>query len=459
MHITLIKPKIGRLGGGGPFVDEASMEPLQIGVLAALTPPDVEIAFYDDRLEEVPFDNPTDLVAITVETFTAKRSYEIAKEYRDRDVPVIMGGMHPKLLPEEVAEHTDSVFLGDAEWGWHEVIEDVRNHRLKPFYHSYPGIPHPNILPRRDIFKGKKYLPLRLMQFGRGCRFSCTFCAISAYFDKTQFRREVKEVIREIEETEKKVIFFVDDNLVSNHEAAKILFRELIPLKVKWVSQASLDVVQDQELMRLMAKSGCLGNVFGFESINPRDLKLMRKAPNLLPDTKGYQQTLNILRDYGIQSWAAFTLGHENDTQESIKQTVDFAMKSKFTFAAYNILLPYPGTPLYEKMKKEDRLLFDGKWWLHPDYRFNHAAFKPNLMTADELTEACFEARKRFNSVRSIITRAFDFKTNMRSLYRLGIYIAYTRLFRQETFKKQSMVLGEENSNDSQRKVPLPKFS
>ena len=420
------------------------MEPLQIGVLAALTPPDVEITFFDDRMEPINFDQPTDLVAITVETFTAKRSYEIAKEYRDRGVPVIMGGMHPMLIPEEVSQHADSVFLGDAEWKWHEVIEDVRQHRLKPFYHSQPGIPHPDILPRREVFKGKKYLPLTLMQFGRGCRFSCTFCAISAYFDKTQFRREVKEVIREIEAQDRKLIFFVDDNLISNHEAAKILFQELIPLKIKWVSQATLDVVQDPELMKLMAKSGCLGNVFGFESINEQDLKHMRKAPNLMPTVKGYQESLKILRDYGIQSWAAFTLGHENDTAETVKKTVDFAMESKFAFAAYNILLPYPGTPLYEKMKREDRLLYDGKWWLHPDYQFNHAAFKPRLMSADELTEACFKARKRFNSIKSILMRAFEFKTNMRNFYRLAIYLTYSTLFRQETFKKQGMFLGDQ---------------
>ncbi|MEZ4851269.1 MAG: hypothetical protein R3B93_22170 [Bacteroidia bacterium] len=207
MHITFIKPKIGRLGGGSPFVDEARMEPLQIGVLAALTPPDVEIAFYDDRMEEVPFDDPTDLVAITVETFTARRSYEIASEYRKRGVPVIMGGIHAKLIPEEVAEHADSVFLGDAEGLWHQVVEDVRRHQLKPWYHSDVGVPHPNVIPRRDIYEGKKYLPTSLMQFGRGCRYGCTFCAISKYFDKKHFIREVKEVVREIESMPRKVIF------------------------------------------------------------------------------------------------------------------------------------------------------------------------------------------------------------------------------------------------------------
>ncbi|MDX2250291.1 MAG: radical SAM protein [Bacteroidia bacterium] len=442
MHITLIKPKIGRMGDGGSFVDEARMEPLQIGVLAALTPPDVDISFFDDRMENIPYDSPTDLVAITVETFTARRSYEIAHEYQQRGVPVIMGGIHPKLIPEEVAAHADSVFLGDAEWLWHEVIEDAKAHRLRPIYHSHAGVPHPNILPRRDIFRGKKYLPVSLMQFGRGCRYGCTFCAISSYFDKTHFIREVKEVIREIESLDRKMIFFVDDNLVSNHEAAKIFFRELIPLKIKWMSQATLDVVEDMELMKLMAKSGCMGNVFGFESINPKDLKQMRKASNLLPSTSNYKHILNILRDHGIQSWAAFTLGHEHDTRESIEMTVDFAIESKFAFAAYNILLPYPGTLLYEKMKKENRLLFDGKWWLHPDYRFNHAAFHPKLISADELTEACFAARLRFNSIKSIISRAFDLKTNMRSLFRLGIYLTYSSLFRQEAFKKQGMRLG-----------------
>jgi radical SAM superfamily enzyme YgiQ (UPF0313 family) len=440
MKLTLIKPNIGRMEHS-LYVDEARMEPLPLGVLAGMTPPDVEVVLYDDRMEPIPYDEPTDLVAINVQTFTARRAYEISAEFRQRGVPVIVGGMHPTLIPEEADQRADSVYVGDAEFLWAHVIDDTRRGKLRPRYQARGGPPQPGgILPRRDIFKGKGYLPLTLLQFSRGCRFDCTFCAASVYFNKTHFYRRAREVIQEIEAQERKVLFFVDDNILANHAAAKHLFRELMPLKVRWVSQASLDMTQDRELMDLMVKSGCLGHVVGFESINPQSLRWMKKTPNL-PDFSNYQPQIKILRDYGLQTWAAFTIGHDYDTVESLERTLEFALENKFTFAAFNILMPYPNTPLYKQLEAEGRLLYDGKWWLHPEYRFNYAAFRPKLMSPEELTEAGFHARSTFNSIGSIIRRTFD-KTTWQSLYRLGVYWTYVPLFRQETFKKHGMRFG-----------------
>jgi radical SAM superfamily enzyme YgiQ (UPF0313 family) len=418
------------------------MEPLQLGVIAGLTPPDVEVVLCDDRMESIPYDEPTDLVAITVETYTARRAYEIGAEFRKRGVPVIMGGMHPTLLPEETADHADSVYIGDAEFLWAQVIEDARRRRVKPVYRAAVGKPQPGTLTRRDIFKDKGYLPISLMQFSRGCHYRCTFCAVSAYFNKTQFLRDVSETLEEIESQERKTVFFVDDNILSNHEAAKVLFRELIPLKIRWVSQASIDMTRDRELMDLMVKSGCVGNVVGFESLDPRNLRSMKKASNLVGTYDRYESQLKVIKDHGLQLWAAFTLGHDFETVETIERTLEFALENKFCFAAFNILVAYPNTPLYRTLEAEGRLLYGGKWWLHPEYRFNYACFKPTQMSPDELTEACFRARARFNSVGSIVRRAFDLKTNMRSFYRLGLYLAYNPLFRKEVFKKQGMKFG-----------------
>ncbi len=436
MKVTFIQPAIGN------YADEACMEPLSLGALAGLTPPDVEVALHDERLEPIPFDEPTNLVAITVQIFTARRAYEISTEYRARGVPVILGGMHPSLMPDEAAEHADSIYLGDAEGLWTQVLQDAQNSRLQPVYRSQPGPPQPKSLTRRDLYKGKKYLPVSLMQFSRGCKFECTYCATSAYFNKNHFHRCAEQVVKEIESQERKTIFFVDDNILGNFEAAKSLFRVLIPLKIHWVSQASIDMTQDRELMSLMAQSGCLGHVIGFESINMESLKAMRKAPNLKGGPESYKNQLNVLREYGLQTWAAFTLGHDDDTLELIERTLNFAIGNKFAFAAFNILLPYPGTPLYQRLQGENRLLFDGKWWLHPDYRFNNAAFQPRHMSADELACATFHARKVFNSFGSIFNRVWDIKTNLQNPYRLGIYLAYNPLFRREMFKKQGLKLG-----------------
>jgi radical SAM superfamily enzyme YgiQ (UPF0313 family) len=352
--------------------------------------------------------------------------------------------MHPTLLPDEAARHADSIYLGDAEQLWGQVIADAQQHRLQPVYRATPGVPQPAAFTRRDVYQARGYLPITLMQFSRGCRYACEFCASSAYFRQTQFSRSVRQVVQEIEAQDRRVIFFVDDNLLANFDAAKALFRELIPLKIRWVSQGSIDMTQDRELMSLMAKSGCLGHVIGFESLDPHDLQSMQKAANLSGGFQAYRPQLEVLRDYGLQTWAAFTLGHDHDTPASVERTLEFALENKFAFAAFNILMPYPGTPFYNKLLAEGRLLYDGRWWLHPAYRFNHAAFRPKKMTPEELTEAAFRARAEFNRFSSIWQRIWDFKTNLRSPYRLGAYLAYNPLFRQEVFKKQGLKLGLE---------------
>ncbi len=441
MKVTFIKPTIGRKEHS-LYVDEGRMEPLMLGVLAGLTPEDVEVVLYDDRMEVIPYDEPTDLVAITVESYTARRAYEIAAEYRQRGVKVIMGGMHVSLLPEEAMAHADSIFIGDAELLWAQVVKDAQNGKLQREYRAAPGIAQlGGTLPRRDIYQGKGYLPLSLIQFSRGCRFACSFCAVSEYFGRKHYIRCIDEVLREIEQQERKFLFFVDDNIASDTGKLKELCRALIPMKVRWISQASLDITKDAELMRLMADSGCLGHVMGFESITPASLRDAKKYPNI-PGFAHYRREVDVLRDNSMQIWAAFTLGYDNDTYASVLDTMEFALKNRFTFAAFNILMPYPGTPLYKKLQHEGRLLYDGKWWLHPQYRFNQAAFVPKNMTSDELTEACHLARKKFNSLPSLLYRFSDVKTNLSSLWRAAAYWRYTTLFRKEVYKKHGMRFG-----------------
>ena len=350
MKITLVKPNIGRMDHS-LYVDEARMEPLQLGVLAAMVPPDDEVVLHDDRMEAIPYDAPTDLVAITVETYTARRAYEIAAEFRRRGVTVILGGMHPTLLPEEAAAHGDAIFLGDAESGWREAVEDARAGRLKPVYRAAVGPPQFDgaLMPRRDLFHGKGYLPVTLMQFSRGCRHACTFCAVSAYFERCHYHRAIDTVVAEIAAQKRRTIFFVDDNLLGNRRAAKALFRELIPLKIRWMSQGTVDMTRDPELMDLMTRSGCLGMVVGFESLSAENLRGMNKAANL-PRCDGYREAIRVVREHRLQLWAAFTLGHDNDTAESIAAAATFAVENRFCFAAFNILMPYPNTPLYRRL-------------------------------------------------------------------------------------------------------------
>ena len=440
MQVSLVKPTLGRRPDG-PFVDEGRMEPLNLGVIAGLTPPGVDVRLWDDRVDVIDYDEPTDLVGITVEAFTARRAYEIADEFRARRVPVVMGGIHATALPDEVAAHADAVYTGDAETRWAEVVADAHEGRLKPRYDAPIGTAQPGSRPRRDLYAGKGYLPVSLLQFGRGCPFRCEYCAVGAYFDHRHHVRRVDEVVAEIQSQERRDLFFVDDNLIADHDAAKALFRALIPLRVRWVSQASVDQVRDPELMALMVESGCLGNVIGFESLEPGNLAQMHKQSNVAGFDR-YVGAVQSLRDHHLQTWAAFLLGYDHDTPASIEAQCDWAIEQHFTFAAWNVLMPYPGTPLYERLAAEGRLLYDGRWWLHPDYRFNSAAFRPVGMSADELTEAAWRCRRRWNSLGSIVRRAIDPATNMSSPTRFVLYLLYNPLFRRESLKRQGLLLG-----------------
>jgi radical SAM superfamily enzyme YgiQ (UPF0313 family) len=277
--------------------------------------------------------------------------------------------------------------------------------------------------------------------------------------------RRTHEVLDEIANQPRKFIFFVDDNFLSDHEAAKSFLRELIPLRIRWVSQASLDMTNDPALMKLLVESGCLGIVIGFESLNPRNLQRMKKGPNFLAPRAGnrlrggwddYERAVQILRDHHLQTWAAFSLGHDGDTVESIREISDFALRNKFCFAAYNILMPYPGTPLYRRLRAENRLLYDGRWWLHPEYRFNHAAFVPKRMTPDQLTEVCWECRRKWNTPGSIFWRIWDFKTHLSSPMRLAAYLQYNPLYAREARRKQGMRFGLFHRNAGGR---LPRHS
>jgi radical SAM superfamily enzyme YgiQ (UPF0313 family) len=422
------------------------MQPLTLGVLASYTPPDVECVLYDDRMEDIPFDEPTDLAAITVELYMARRAYEIATEYRNRGVPVVIGGFQPTHVPDECLEYADAIVTGDAETIWPQVVNDARNGTLQRIYHGHTEYPQPDgVLPRRDLFQGKGYLPIGLVQYGRGCRFACDFCSITTFFNRKQIVRPVNDVVAEILDQDEKLIFFIDDNLVSDKEAAKELMRALIPLKIRWVSQGSLDMTEDEELMELIEASGCQGFVIGFESVQVDSIKGMRKASNLSRKFKGwdlYARQIEVLKKHHLQIWSAFTLGHDTDTIESIHDTFRFAEDNKFCFAAFNILMPYPGTPLYKRLESEGRLLWGGKWWLHPDYQFNHAAFMPKNMSPDELTEAVWQCRKGWNSIPSIFKRVWDFQTHLNSPYRLGTYLVYNKLYALETLTKQGMFFG-----------------
>lgn len=418
-----------------------AMEPLVFAILAGQTPPEVEVALFDERLEAIPWHEPADLVALTVETFTARQSYQIAARFRERGTPVVLGGYHPTLLPVEAGQYADAVVLGDAEGIWPQIIRDAQAGRLQPVYRQLTPPPLPGLKLDHTIFQGKPYAPLALVQYSRGCRFACDFCSIHAFYGPHRYHRPVREVVAEIEALERNLIFLVDDNIFADINRAKELFQALIPLNIQWACQVSIDVTENTELLDLMARSGCFLVLIGFESLDKRNLVQMKKQWNLKHGD--YATAMAKLYDRGIMIYATFVFGYDYDTVDSFDITLNFALRSKFALANFNPLMPMPGTGLYRRLLAEDRLIYD-RWWLNPGFRYGQSMFHPRGMTADELASGCFYARREFNRYSSILSRALEFRTNCRSPRRLATFLAANLISRKEIFRKQGRRLGSD---------------
>ncbi len=433
MKITFIRPHITARRAAD------ALEPLAFGILAKLTPPDVEVVLHDARIEPVPLDEPTDLVALTVETFTAKYAYQIAAQYRARGIPVVMGGYHPTLLPEETLQFADAIAIGDAETVWPKIVEDARAGKLQRVYQSPPNLETEGVIPDRKIFEGKKYKPLHLVQVGRGCKYACDFCSIHAFYGKAMPRRCLEDVLAEMEELRGKYVFFADDNLFNDLDYAEKLFEALIPYNIHWSCQVSLDIAQNPHLLDLMAKSGCVGCLIGFESLDEANLVMMRKKWNL--KYGGYANTLARFYERNIMVFGSFVLGYDNDTTDSFARTFDFAMESKLALAQFNPLIPTPATSLFERLKKEERLIYP-RWWLDDDYRYGETIFRPKKMTPEQLAEGCFKIRRDFGAYSSIFKRLVSSGANSGSLYNMFGFMAINLASIKEIMNKQGESLG-----------------
>jgi radical SAM superfamily enzyme YgiQ (UPF0313 family) len=438
MRLTLVYPSVGRKPGH-PYVRAWQMEPLSMAVLASLTPPDVEVRFFDDRMEEIDFDEPTDLVAISVETFTAQRAYKIARRFRAAGVPVVMGGYHVTLIPDEAAAEADAIILGDAEPVWRRMLDDAKRRDLSPVYDGRGRRVLGGIKPRRELFAGKNYQNITLVEFARGCNFRCDFCSITAFHHANQNHRPAAEVAAEMAATGRRRFFIVDDNIVSQPQRARELCRELIPLGVSWVGQASIHIAGDGELLDLMVRSGCRGVLIGMESLDPENLRDMGKEWNLAGG--GYAESLRRFREHGLAVYGTFVFGYDHDDADTVRRSVEFAREQKLFLAAFNHLIPFPGTPLYRRLEAESRLL-SPKWWLDPNCRVGDVVFRPKRMEPAELQESCLDARRQFYRWGSMFERSCDFRANLKNPTMAAVYLGLNLQAHFDIDLRQGLRLG-----------------
>jgi len=415
-----------------------AMQPIAFASLFSCTPKDVEVVFYDEKVERLPDNIECDLAAISIDTFNAKRGYEISNDLMARGIKTVIGGFHATFLPDETLAFCDSVAIGEGEFVWPEIVEDFRKNELKKKYYSS----NDNITSihfDRTIFKGKKYNKIYPIQFSRGCRYMCEFCSIHAFFGNSLKCRSIDSVVNEIKDINKKLFFFVDDNLFYSEKVVRELLVKIKPLKVKWICQISIDIAKNDELLSLMGEAGCICVLIGFESLDKRNLTQMGKSGNLKANE--YKNIIDKIHKNGIMVYAMFVFGYDFDNKESFDECVKFAIENEVLIANFNPLIPTPGTRLYDRLESEGRLIFD-KWWLDDDFKYGDSAFYPKALTPQELKDGCYKARMNFYSYKSIFKRLFNRDANSKNIYMLSVYLLANLISRWEIKAKQGKKLG-----------------
>ncbi|MBI3397633.1 MAG: B12-binding domain-containing radical SAM protein [Deltaproteobacteria bacterium] len=403
--LLLISPLASKSLLGGDFYFR--LPTLGLLKVAALTPPDWKLKIIDEKVEPLDLNESADLVGITAMTPAVTRAYEIADDYRVKGIKVVMGGMHASKLPQEALQHCDSIVIGEAEGLWPNVLDDFKKGELKSIYKhvTFPSLANLPI-PDWNIYRDKKYLPVHFVETTRGCPHDCEFCSVTNSFGGKFRNRPIDEVEKEIQNlkpfdgrfTLKNVVFFVDDNIISNKTYAKEFLRRIIPYNLKWLGQTSVNIVRDDEILDLCRKSGCMGLLIGFESLSHDNLSKMGKGFN---KPQNYFDVIKKVHDYGIGINGSFVFGFDHDNEGVFERTVEFTIKAKLEIAYFSILTPYPGTVLYEQFNSEGRII-DRDW---SRYNTNNVVFKPKCMSPEELLYGYYDALKYFHSYSSIYHR------------------------------------------------------
>lgn len=375
--------------------------------VAALTPPDWEVTVYDEKTGPVDLSQPADLVGITSMTCTVNRAYEIAAAFRARGVPVIMGGMHTSSLPAEALTHADSVLVGEAEGLWPLVLREAEAGALKPVYRHTDGPPSLDGLPQVnwDLYRNKGYLPVHFVETTRGCPLDCEFCAVTTFFGGKFRNRPLADVLAELGALRpfegfvmKNVVFFVDDNIVSNRAYTREFLTRIADLDIQWLGHASVNLASDPEMLQLCQRSGCLGVLIGFETLSPQTMQSIGRKSRLRMD---YLDAIEKIHDHGIGVDGSFVFGFDTDDESVFDRTVEFVIRAKIEVPYFSILTPYPGTRVHERLDREGRIL-NRDWSL---YDTGHVVIRPKLMTPDQLLEGYLRAFRAAYSQSSMAAR------------------------------------------------------
>ena len=362
---------------------------LTLQQLAGIIPDHFEVEAIDEnRGDKINFDKEYDLVAITCRTAATPRAYNISEEFRKRRIPVILGGYHPSGLPDEAKQHADSVVIGEAEISFAKALEDVEKNKLKPFYQS--DLVDPKLIPppRRDVLD--YYLSVAGVEATRGCPVNCDFCFVHKVKGRIYRKRPIDNVIDEIKELKQKNIIFFDSSLTIDPKYSKTLFKNMIGLNKRFTGYGNVNVLsKDEEYLKLASEAGCTGWCIGFESLSQDTINTIGKSTNKVKD---YKNAVKKIKDYNMNITGSFIFGFDDNVKDTFKETMEMIKQLKIDMACFNVLTPFPGTPIFERIKKEKRITsFD---WTR--YTCAQTVFKPKHMTEQELYDGTIWVLKEF---------------------------------------------------------------
>jgi radical SAM superfamily enzyme YgiQ (UPF0313 family) len=380
------------------------MPGLTLPMIAASTPENIELEVVNETIEDIDLNGEYDLVGLSAMGPGIIRAWDIADAFRSRDIPVIIGGIMASLAVKQCLEHCDSVLVGEAENIWPLIVKDAESGSLQHVYKADGLVDLDSLpIPRYDVFDQSKmgfWLPV---QAGRGCPHHCAFCSISSHYGGRYRKRHIDYVANDLEAALSRgvrKILLLDDNVGADAEYAETLFRMIRKYKVQWMTQCSLTIARQPDLLKLAAESGCICMSFGLESLNQKNLDRLRKN---FSRTAEYEQAIRSIRRAGIDVSTEMIFGLDEDNSEVFDQVADFLIRNRITIPRLHILTPIPGTELWDSMVAEDRLI-TRDWSL---FTGGNVVFKPKNISADELQAGYWRAYEKVFSIPSILSRFF----------------------------------------------------
>lgn len=392
--LLLVNPA-NKTGSGFIVNKDTRYQPLSLGIIAALTPPEWKVKIIDENFRNFQYYD-ADFVGFTAFSSTVSRAYDLAKLYRDRGIPTVIGGIHASMCPDEAGKYVDCVVIGEAESVWPTVIRDFEANNLQKTYKGALTSLIQSPKPRRELFH-PGYI-FASIQTTRGCPMNCDFCSVTAFNGAHYRNRPIPEVIEEMKEIPQRNIFILDDNIVGgtkrSQERAIELFKAMKEAGIKkdWIGQASLNVADNEEVLKYAAESGCRMLFIGIESEQEDQLTGANKRLNLKMGVSTYDQVFRKMHKYGIAVIAGFIFGWENDTRERIDHRVRFTRQCLADSIQSTLLTPLPGTRLFERMQKEGKLVLDNfpNDWQY--YGYETLVFNPGTMDRREMQEYIFKS-------------------------------------------------------------------